>query len=161
MVIHAPTTLGILTNPGLLYALIPFGVIILGIATFELAMAITISTLPRSRFQHKWTPQEQRRVLRVFAAVFCAWPIIAALILSHVYLPLAYAIAADVLVFFAIGLGIRWILNHTRQRKLIMAGHCANCLYDLRASHESERCPECGTMLHDHPSRVKSSRVAS
>lgn len=151
-------TLAILSSPGLLYALIPVGVLGLGLVTFELAVAITISTLPRSRFQQNWTRYEQRRVLRVFGVVFSAWPISAALILAHVYLPLIFAMTIDALVLILVAFVISWLTRCVRQRNLIMAGHCANCLYDLRASTENDHCPECGAALHDHPAREKPRR---
>jgi small-conductance mechanosensitive channel len=146
--------LAILKDPALLVTLAPLGVIFLGVITFEVAMGVTISTLPRSRFQQKWTPQEQRRVLRVFCVVFSVWPITAALIFAHVFLLLWLALLADLLVLAAIVTCIRWLLHGVKQRKLILNGHCANCFYDLRANKESAHCPECGIELHDHPVRV-------
>ncbi len=143
-----------MTEPGFLITLIPVGIVVLGFVTFEIAMAITISTLPRSRFRQKWTTAEQRRVLRVFCLVFSVWPIVAAIILSHVYLPIIYAIGADALLLVLVVLAVRWMVHGARERRLIAAGHCENCFYDLRASRESEHCPECGTTLHDHPTRL-------
>lgn len=150
---ESPLVLAILKDPTLLFTLIPLGVIFLGVLTFELAMAVTISTLPRSRMQHKWTPQEQRRVVRVFVCVFSVWPIGVALVLAHLYLPVLLALLADALVLVLVVLGIRWLRRGVRERRLIQAGHCVQCFYDLRASHAygSEHCPECGTGLHDHP----------
>lgn len=147
--------LGMLTHPGVLMTLIPLGVVLLGVITFELAMAITISTLPRSRFQQRWTPQEQRRVLRVFATVFCIWPMLATLIIAHVYLPLVFAVIADALVAVLVVLAFRWLAHGVKQKRLILAGHCAHCFYDLRASRDSNHCPECGVELHDHPARLR------
>ncbi|MGB0767725.1 MAG: hypothetical protein ACPGYV_08435 [Phycisphaeraceae bacterium] len=149
-------TLAILTDPGLLITLAPLGVLFLGVITFEIAMGVTISTLPRSRFQQKWTPQEQRRVVRVFFTVFSVWPMLATLILGHLFLPFWLAVVADALVVAMVVAAVRWYLHGVKQRRLIMAGHCANCFYDLRASHEhgSEHCPECGIALHDHPVRA-------
>jgi len=157
---ESPLILGILTDPGLLITLAPLGVIFLGVITFEIAMGVTISTLPRSRFQQKWTPQEQHRVLRVFGVVFSVWPITAGLIIAHVYAPFWLAILADGLVVLLIAACIRWFIHGKRQRQLILAGHCESCLYDLRASHEnqSDHCPECGAELYDHPTRVAMNR---
>lgn len=150
--------LGILKDPGLLITLVPLGVLFLGIITFEIAMGVTISTLPRSRFQQRWTPQEQRRVIRVFCVVFSVWPITATLIVGHVFLPLWLALLADLLVVLIIAGCVRWLILGLKQRKLILAGHCANCFYDLRANKESDACPECGVELHDHPVRMATSR---
>lgn len=149
-----PLVLAILKDPTLLITLAPLGLIFLGVITFEIAMGVTISTLPRSRFKHKWTPQEQRRVIRVFCVVFSAWPILVTLVLAHVFMPLWLAILADLIVIAAIVGFIRWFIHGVRQTRLIMAGHCTNCFYDLRASQDSEHCPECGIELHDHPARM-------
>ncbi|MBX2852458.1 MAG: hypothetical protein KTR15_12020 [Phycisphaeraceae bacterium] len=146
--------LAILKDPALLVTLAPLGLIFLGVITFEVAIGVTISTLPRSRFKHKWTPQEQRRVLRVFCVVFSVWPITASLILAHAFLPLWFALLADLLVVAIIAACIRWLIHGVKQRKLVLAGHCANCFYDLRANKQSDQCPECGTELHDHPVRA-------
>ena len=149
-----PPILAIFKDPAMLFTLAPLGLIFLGVVTFEVAMGVTISTLPRSRFKHKWTPQEQRRVLRVFCVIFSFWPIAAGLILSHVFLSLWLALLADLIAIAVIVACIRWLIHGVNQRKLILAGHCANCFYDLRASHESDACPECGIELRDHPVRV-------
>lgn len=149
--LELPPILAIFKDPGLLITLAPLGVIFLGVITFEVAMGVTISTLPRSRFRHKWTPQEQRRVLRVFCIVFSVWPITAGLILAHVFLSLWLALLADLLVLAIITLCVRWLVHGVKQRNLILAGHCEHCFYDLRASRESDHCPECGIELHDHP----------
>lgn len=156
MAVPAPI-LGILKDPSLLFVLLPLAVIFLGVVTFEIAMGVTISTLPRSRFQQKWTPQEQRRVLRVFCVIFSIWPITATLILGHLFMPMWFALLADLVVLTMVMAGIRWLMHGVKQRKLIQAGHCAECFYDLRISHEnqSDHCPECGAELHDHPVRVK------
>lgn len=151
--IALPPILAILKDPALLVTLAPLGLIFLGVITFEVAMGVTISTLPRSRFKHKWTPQEQRRVLRVFCVVFSIWPITAGLILAHVFLSLWLALLADLLVLAAIVACIRWLMHGVKQRNLILAGHCANCFYDLRANQQSDACPECGIELHSHPLR--------
>ena len=155
-----PTIPAMLVDPGLLVTLIPLGVIFLGVVTFEVAMGITISTLPRSRMQQNWTREEQRRLIRVFAMVFSVWPICVGLVLAHVFLPTMAAIVADIIVLAGVVLFIRWLRRGVHERRLVMAGHCANCFYDLRASHEhgSDHCPECGTGLEDHPARK---RVAS
>lgn len=153
------TTLGILTDPGLLYTLIPVGIVMVGLITFEIAMAVTIASLPRSRFQQKWTPQEQRRVMRTFAVIFCLWPTAALVIVAHVYLSLLYALLADLLVLGLVGLGMWWLIHGVRQQRLVMAGHCEQCFYDLRASKNKEHCPECGTQLHDHPMRIGNEAV--
>lgn len=147
-------TLCILKDPGLLITLAPLGLIFLGIVTFEIAMGVTISTMPRSRFQQKWTPQEQRRVVRVFCLVFSVWPVLALLILAHVMLPLWLAVLADLIAAGLFVACVRWWLQGIKQRKLILAGHCENCFYDLRASQDSDACPECGIALQDHPTRV-------
>lgn len=144
-----------------LMSLIPLGVMLLGVFTFEIAMAVTISTLPRSRFQQKWTPREQRRVLRVFIVIFSIWPTAAVLILAHVYLPIWAAVATDLLALALFVLAARWLMHGIRQRKLILAGHCMNCFYDLRANKESDHCPECGIELQDHPTRAKPPRRRS
>ena len=151
-----PLVLAIVKDPALLITLAPLGLIFLGVITFEIAMGVTISTLPRSRFQQKWTPQEQRRVVRVFCLVFSFWPMLVTLVLAHVFFPLWIALLADLLVLAAIVAGLRWLMHGVRQTKLLMSGHCTNCFYDLRASHEqgSDHCPECGTELHDHPARL-------
>lgn len=146
--------LAILKDPALLITLAPLGLIFLGVITFEVAMGVTISTLPRSRFKQKWTPQEQRRVIRVFCVVFSFWPILVTLILAHVFFPMWIAILADLAVITLIVLCIRWLVHGIKQRRLILAGHCENCFYDLRASKESAECPECGVELHSHPMRV-------
>lgn len=148
------TILAILKDPALLITLAPLGLIFLGVVTFEVAMGVTISTLPRSRFKQKWTPQEQRRVVRVFCVVFSFWPITATLILAHVFWPLWIALLADLAVLTVIVLCIRWLLHGVKQRRLILDGHCENCFYDLRASKENDHCPECGMELHNHPIRI-------
>ena len=155
-----PIILAILKDPGLLITLAPLGVLFLGVITFEVAMGVTISTLPRSRFQQRWTPQEQRRVIRVFCVVFSIWPITATLIVAHVFLPMWLAVIADVLVLLMIAGCFRSLLQGVKQRKLILAGHCENCFYDLRASKESDHCPECGIELHAHPTRLAVNRSA-
>lgn len=147
-------TLGILKDPGLLITLAPLGLIFLGIVTFEIAMGVTISTLPRSRFQQKWTPQEQRRVVRVFCLVFSVWPTLALLILAHVTLPLWLALLSDLVVAGLFVACVRWWLQGIKQRRLILAGHCENCFYDLRMSSHSDHCPECGIELSNHPTRI-------
>lgn len=147
--------LAIMTEPGLLITLVPVGIVVLGLVTFELAMAVTISTLPRSRFQQKWTPQEHRRVLRVFGVIFSAWPITAILIVAHVYMPFWLAVIGDAVALAILVLCVRWLIQGMRERRLVMAGHCMKCFYDLRANKESEQCPECGVGLEDHPARAK------
>jgi small-conductance mechanosensitive channel len=156
---ESPLILAILKDPAMLVILAPLGLILLGVITFEVAMGVTISTLPRSRFRHKWTPQEQRRVIRVFCCVFSFWPITMSLILAHIFLPMWFALLADLLVIAVVVLCLRWLMHGVKQRKLILAGHCENCLYDLRASHDSNECPECGVKLHDHPMRKKPSTL--
>ena len=153
-----PLILAIFKDPGLLITLAPLGLIFLGVITFEVAIGVTISTLPRSRFQQKWTPQEQRRVIRVFCVVFSIWPILVTLVLAHVFMPTWLAILADLLVLAMIVACARWLIHGVKQRKLIMAGHCTNCFYDLRANKQSDACPECGIELHDHPVRAAISR---
>lgn|GEM_PF-2551746 len=149
----AAPILGILSDPGLLVTLIPLGVIVLGIVSFEVAMAVTISTLPRSRFQQKWTLAEQRRVLRVFGVIFSIWPTAATVILSHLFMPGWVALMCDMAALVIVALCVRWVRRGIKQRRLIMSGHCANCFYDLRASKESDYCPECGVELRSHPAR--------
>jgi len=153
--------LAILKDPAMLVTLAPLGLIFLGVVTFEVAMGVTISTLPRSRFKQKWTPQEQRRVIRVFCVVFSVWPITALLILAHVFMPLWLALLADMVVLAIIAVCIRWLMHGVKQRKLVLAGHCENCFYDLRASGESSACPECGIELHEHPTRRPALRSAT
>lgn len=153
-----PLILAIFKDPALLVTLAPLGLILLGIITFEVAVGVTISTLPRSRFQQKWTPQEQRRVLRVFCVIFSLWPITLTLILAHVFLSMWLALIADALVLVMIAACLRWLMHGIKQRKLILAGHCANCFYDLRASKDNDACPECGVELYDHPARKAASR---
>lgn len=143
--------LAFVTNPGLLVALVPFAVIFLGVITFEVAMGVTISTLPRSRFQQKWTDHERRRVFRVFCVVFSVWPIAGGLLLAHLFTPIWSAVIADLFALAAFIYCIRWLAHGIRQRNLVLAGHCANCYYDLRASKQRKSCPECGIPLHDHP----------
>ena len=152
-----PLILAIFKDPALLVTLAPLGLVLLGIITFEVAVGVTISTLPRSRFQQKWTPQEQRRVLRVFCVIFSLWPIMLTLILAHVFMPMWLALIADALVLVIVAACLRWLMLGVKQRKLILAGHCANCFYDLRASNENDACPECGVELHDHPVRTQKS----
>lgn len=150
--------LGIVVDPGLLVTLIPLGVMLLGVITFEMAMAVTISTLPRSRFQQKWTPQEQRRVLGVFFTIFSVWPAAALLVFAHLSLPIFGYLLCDLAALALVVLGLRWLRHGVHQRRLIMAGHCAGCFYDLRGNTESEHCPECGAELSDHPALVKPKR---
>ena len=133
--------------------LIFFGVVFLGVISFEVAMAVTIATLPRSRMQHRWTPQESRRVLRVFVLVFSVWPMIIGIVLGHVYLPLLGAVVVDALAGLFLVFCFRSLIRCSRHQRLILAGHCAGCLYDLRANHANERCPECGVDLAGHPTR--------
>lgn len=156
--IELSLTLAILKDPALLVTLAPLGLILLGVVTFEVAVGVTISTLPRSRFQQKWTPQEQRRVLRVFCVIFSLWPIMLTVILAHVFMPMWLALIADALVVLMIAACLRWLMHGIKQRKLILAGHCANCFYDLRASRDNDSCPECGIELHGHPTRAAMSR---
>lgn len=158
---EAIPTLAIMVDPGLLLTLAPLGLIFLGVITFEIAMGVTISTLPRSRFQQKWTPAEQRRVLRVFCVVFSVWPITATLIIGHAWLPLWAAVIGDALALVLVVLCARWLMRGVKERRLIMAGHCTNCLYDLRMSKDSDHCPECGVGLEDHPSIGKASSVST
>ncbi|MEO0475761.1 MAG: hypothetical protein AAF085_07310 [Planctomycetota bacterium] len=155
-----PSILAIVKDPALLITLAPIGLIFLGVITFEIAMGVTISTLPRSRFQQKWTPQEQRRVIRVFCLVFSFWPILVSLIVAHVFLPMWLALFADLLVLAAVVMGIRWLMHGIKQTRLIMDGHCVKCFYDLRASLHKPHCPECGIELHDHPARIRATRKA-
>lgn len=147
--------LAVMVDPGLLVTLIPLGVIFLGVVTFEIAMAVTISTLPRSRMQQRWTVREQRRVIRVFAAIFSVWPIGVAVVMAHVFLPVLAAVAMDLVVVALVVMFMRWLRQGMREHRLVHAGHCENCFYDLRASLEREACPECGTELHDHPARPR------
>ena len=153
-------TLAIFKDPALLVTLAPIGLIFLGVVTFEIAMGVTISTLPRSRFQQKWTPQEQRRVIRVCCIIFSFWPMLVTLIVAHVFLPLWLALLADLLVLAVMVACLRWLMHGVKQTKLIMSGHCTKCFYDLRTSleHGSNYCPECGVELHDHPARKAPSR---
>ena len=146
-----PPILAVVKDPALLIALAPLGVIFFGVITFEIAMGVTISTLPRSRFKQKWTPQEHRRVVRVFCVVFSIWPIAVTLTLAHVFMPMWFALLADLLVLAMIIACVRWLIHGIKQRNLILAGHCEKCFYDLRANKESDRCPECGIELHEHP----------
>lgn len=132
---------------------IPIVVVFLCVVSFEVAMGITISTLPRSRMQQRWTQQESRRVLRVFASVFSVWPTLAAIALGHLYLPLYAAILLDAVVLAAYAIGICWLIHGIKRHRQILKGHCANCFYDLRASTGSDHCPECGAQLRDHPVR--------
>jgi len=150
--------LAMLVDPGLLVALIPFVVIFLGVITFEVAMGVTISTLPRSRFRQRWTAHERQRVARVFCVVFGFWPTSAALVLAHLYAPLWAALIGDAAALAIIVLCFRWLAHGIKQRNLILAGHCANCYYDLRASKDRDHCPECGVELHDHPTRIRQHR---
>lgn len=146
--------LAIVKDPALLVTLAPLGIIFLGVVTFEIAMGVTISTLPRSRFKQRWTPQEHRRCVRVFCVVFSVWPITATLILAHVFLPMWLALIADLLVIAMVVACVRWLVHGVKQRRLILAGHCEQCFYDLRASRSSDHCPECGIELHEHPVRL-------
>ena len=146
--------LAILVKPELLFTLIPFAVILLGVFTFEVAMAVTISTLPRSRFRQKWTDLERQRVFRVFCTVFSFWPVAATLVLLHVFAPLWMAIVADAIAVFIFAACIRWLIHGIQQRRLVHAGHCADCYYDLRASKDKDHCPECGAELKNHPMRA-------
>lgn len=147
--------LAVLTDPGLLMVLLPMAVVFAGVLTFEAAIGITIATLPRSRFQQKWTDPERRRAVRVFLAIFSVWPVGAMLVIAHVYLGPTVAIISDVIALGLVLLGLRWFARCSRERRLIMAGHCVKCFYDLRAHHHSPHCPECGTDLHLHPYRVE------
>lgn len=151
-----PPILAIVKDPALLVTLAPLAILFLGVITFEIAMGVTISTMPRSRFQHKWTPQEHRRVVRVFCVVFSIWPIAVTLILAHVFMPMWLALIADLFVLAVVVGCIRWLILGINQRKLILAGHCEQCFYDLRVNHEhgSDHCPECGIELHEHPVRL-------
>ena len=133
---------------------IPIVVVFLGVASFEVAMAVTISTLPRSRMQHRWTKPESRRAMGVFATVFSTWPTIAAIVLGHLFLPLLAALLLDAVVITLYFICVRWLVRSVKQQRLILSGHCANCLYDLRASRDKEHCPECGKGLADHPAKL-------
>lgn len=135
----------------MLEIVIPIVVVLLGVASFEAAMAITISTLPRSRMQHRWTKQESRRAMAVFATVFLVWPAIATVVLGHLLLPLLAAVLLDAAVATLYACCVRWLTRSVRQQRLILSGHCAHCLYDLRASRDNTHCPECGAELAGHP----------
>jgi hypothetical protein len=50
---------------------------------------------------------------------------------------LTWVVITVLLLSMRLWAGIGW-----RQRRQVMAGHCANCGYDLRAT--LEKCPECG-----------------
>ncbi|MEM9347383.1 MAG: hypothetical protein AAGB26_12275 [Planctomycetota bacterium] len=153
-----PLILSIVKDPALLVTLAPIGLIFLGVVTFEIAMAITISTLPRSRVKQKWTVEEQRRLVRVFLSVFSVWPITVGVIAAHVFLPLLIALFADLMILGLIVLGLRWIKRGMRDRRLALSGHCMDCYYDLRGSLDRDECPECGTPIHEHPLYIAASR---
>lgn len=121
------------------------------VLTFELAAALTISTLPRSRAQQHWTPHERRRVTRLFLSVFLFWPALAGSFLAYLYLPrlwmfAVWALALGLIVW--VGWSVTRAIGHRRR---VLAGHCIGCLYDLRGSLERDHCPECGATLALHP----------
>ncbi|MEM6506376.1 MAG: hypothetical protein AAGC44_09015 [Planctomycetota bacterium] len=150
---ESPLILSIVKDPALLVTLAPIGLIFLGVVTFEIAMAITISTLPRSHVQQKWTVEEQRRLLRVFLSVFSVWPITVGVIAAHVFLPLLVALLVDSAILGLVVLGLLWVKRGMRDRRLALSGHCMDCYYDLRGSLDQDVCPECGSPIHDHPVR--------
>ena len=46
------------------------------------------------------------------------------------------------------------LLRRRHAARCLTAGRCARCGYDVRASHESGRCPECGEVIPAPPSRA-------
>lgn len=130
------------------------------VITFEVAAALTISTLPRSRFQQQWTPHERKRVTRLFLSVFLFWPAMAASFLAYLFFPLGAAIVVWGLALALAALTLYRITLALQHKRRVMLGHCAGCLYDLRGSLERDHCPECGASLQHHPA-IRRLRKAS
>ena len=146
-----PTILANAPGSELLWVLAPVLLILSLVVTFEVAAGLTISTLPRSRFQQQWTPHERKRVTRLFLSVFLFWPALAGAFLAYLFLPI---VAAFVVWFLGLGVIVFAVVNIIRaagHKRRVFAGHCAGCLYDLRGSLDQDHCPECGAVLAHHP----------
>lgn len=146
--------------PDLLWVAAPVLLIVSAVITFELAAALTISTLPRSRAHQQWTPHERRRVTRLFLSVFLIWPALAGAFLAYLFLPTVAAVVVWIGATAVLGFAVYSIACAAGHRRRVMAGHCTGCLYDLRGSLEQDLCPECGAKLALHPA-VKRLRKAS
>ncbi|XAM01686.1 hypothetical protein OT109_09855 [Phycisphaeraceae bacterium D3-23] len=135
----------------LLWVAAPVLMILSGVVSFEIAAALTISTLPRSRAQQQWTPYERRRVTRLFFSVFLVWPTFVGALLAYLYLPTGWAVVVWVLAVALLAwIGYTLIRASGHQRR-VREGHCVGCLYDLRGSIDQKHCPECGVALASHP----------
>jgi hypothetical protein len=130
------------------------------VVTFEVAAALTISTLPRSRFQQQWTPHERRRVTRLFLSVFLFWPAMVVSLGAYLFLPLGGAIVVWALALGVLVVVVYHITHAVQHKRRVMLGHCTGCLYDLRGSLDRNHCPECGAALRHHPA-IRRLRKAS
>jgi len=135
----------------LLWVLAPVLGILSLVLTFELAAALTISTLPRSRAQQQWTPHERRRVTRLFLSVFLFWPALAGGLGAYLFLPPVLAVIAWAAAGAVISFALFSVVRAAGHKRRVSAGHCTGCLYDLRGSLEQDHCPECGAILAYHP----------
>ena len=139
------------TGSDLRVLVVPAALLLSAVLTFELAAALTISTLPRSRFQQRWTPHERRRVTRLFGTVLLLWPACAGGVAAFLLLPPVWAGVIVVLCVALLGLAMTGVVRALGHRRHVLAGHCTGCLYDLRGSLDRDGCPECGTPLSHHP----------
>ncbi|MFI4859290.1 MAG: hypothetical protein ACIAXF_01275 [Phycisphaerales bacterium JB063] len=146
-----PAILANTSGNELIWIALPIVLILSGVVSFEIAAALTISTLPRSRAQQQWTPHERRRVTRLFLSVFLVWPTFAGSLLAYVYLPTVAAVVVWVLSAGLLLFVLYTLVRATGHRRRVQAGHCVGCLYDLRGSLDSDHCPECGAALANHP----------
>ncbi|MEM9415514.1 MAG: hypothetical protein AAGA29_08570 [Planctomycetota bacterium] len=144
-------TLANASTHDLLWVAGPILLILSGVVSFEIAAALTISTLPRSRAQQRWTPHESRRVARLFCSIFIIWPASAGAVLAYIFLPTPWAIASWALAFALLSWVAYTLFRANRNRRRVLEGHCVGCLYDLRGSLDRDHCPECGTDLTHHP----------
>jgi len=148
-----------LANTPTLWLLLPIGVVLALLVTIEIAVGVTVSTLPRSRFQHKWTPSERRRVTRIFLRVLCIWPSAVGVVCANLFLPTLFYIPIDVVGLGLMVYGVVLLVKNGQRKRRILEGHCIECDYNLRGRPDATACPECGVDLEGHPGIAKLRRA--